>query len=68
MLGVTAVMALGLFGRGWVGGIFLVLLGVFLGWLLALSWPAIQPVQRGVRIFVTGLVLVWGIGKMFGRF
>ncbi|HEY5186266.1 MAG TPA: DUF6703 family protein [Actinomycetes bacterium] len=68
MLVVTAVMALGLFVHGPVGGILLLLLGLFLGWLLALSWPAIQPVQRGVRMFVTALVLVWGVGKMFGRF
>lgn len=68
MLVVTAVMAVGLFVHGPVGGIFLLLLAVFLGWLLALSWPAIQPVQRGVRMFVTALVLVWGVGKMLGRF
>ncbi len=68
MLVVTAVMALGLFVHGPVGGILLLLLGLFLGWLLALSWPAIQPVQRGVRMFVTALVLVWGVGKMFGHF
>jgi hypothetical protein len=68
MLTVTAVMALGLFARGLLGGTFLVLLGLFLGWLLALSWPAIKPAQRTVRLFVTALVLVWGVGKMLGRF
>src|SRR5262245_61583663 len=36
----------------WVGGILLLLVAAFLGWLTALSWPAISPSARLLRVVV----------------
>lgn len=56
---VVGVLMVGLLVRGPLGAATLVLLAGFLGWLLALSWPALGPPARVVRLaVVAGLVTV----------
>ncbi|MFI0431790.1 MAG: DUF6703 family protein [Candidatus Nanopelagicales bacterium] len=63
-----ALLLLGLAVPGNWAGIFIVLVGLFLAWLLALSWPVITPGSRALRLGVTIVVLAAGIARMFGWF
>lgn len=59
LLGVLGVLMAGLLVQGTVGGLTLVLLAAFLGWLLTLSWPTLDPPSRLLRLaVVAGLVAV----------
>ena len=53
---------------GWLGAIFLVIVAVFLGWLLALSWPVIGFSARWLRVFVVAALLGIAALKVMGRF
>lgn len=55
-------------GLSWLGGIFLLIVGGFLGWLLALSWPVLSPGRRLTRIIVVAAVLGIAVLKFLGRF
>ena len=55
-------------GLSWLGGIFLLIVGGFLGWLLALSWPVLTPGRRLTRIVVVAAVLGIAVLKFLGRF
>jgi hypothetical protein len=48
-------------------GILLILIGVFLVWLTAVSWPAISTGSRVLRVAVDVGVLVLGVLKVLGR-
>ena len=66
-----AFLFLGLIQTGslaWLGGIFLLIVGGFLGWLLALSWPVLTPGRRLTRIVVVAAVLGIAVLKFLGRF
>ena len=54
-------------GLAWLGGLLLALVGVFLGWLLLLSWPVLSMSSRLLRLIV--IVAVFGIAfiKAMGR-
>lgn len=52
----------------WLGGLLLLILAVFLGWLTALSWPAITPASRMLRLLVVVAVAGIAILKLLGRF
>jgi len=52
----------------WLGGIFLLLVGGFLAWLLALSWPVLTTGRRISRIVVVAAVLGIAVLKFLGRF
>lgn len=52
----------------WLGGIFLVIVGGFLAWLLALSWPVLSTGRRISRIVVVTAVLGIAVLKFLGRF
>jgi uncharacterized membrane protein len=56
-LAVAAVFATGVIVGGMAGAVVLVLLAVFVGVLLASSWPRLRPPDRAVRLLVL-LVLV----------
>ena len=43
--------------EGWAGALPLAVVGIFLGWLLALSWPLIRPTSRLIRLVVVAAVL-----------
>jgi hypothetical protein len=60
---VVVLMALFLFAGlvipiPWLSAIMLLLVAVFLGWLLLLSWPVLGPGSRLLRLFVVGALLV----------
>jgi len=66
LLVTLAVVAAGvLLPSGW-GAAALVLLAVFLGWLLALSWPVLGRAQRALRLVTVWLVLGAAAWKAFG--
>jgi hypothetical protein len=52
----------------WLGGILLLLVCLLLAWLTALSWPAITPGSRMLRVIV--VVALGGVAvlKFMGRF
>lgn len=62
----VALLLLGLLIPSNWAGIFIVLIAVFLGWLLALSWPVILPGSRLFRLLVIVLVAGVGVAKMLG--
>lgn len=51
----------------WLGGILLLLVAFFLGWLLVLSWPVIGFVSRLLRLVVVIAVVGIAIYKFMGR-
>jgi hypothetical protein len=50
-----------------LGAIMLVLLGVFLLWLLALSWPVLPGISRVLRVVTVGLVFGAAFLRATGR-
>jgi hypothetical protein len=54
----AALLVAGLVLPGWIGAAALVPLAVFLGWLAALSWPALPPQGRLLRAAAVAGVLV----------
>ena len=50
-----------------LGAVMLVLLGLFLSWLLALSWPVIPPGSRLLRVVTVGLVFGAAAMRATGR-
>lgn len=67
----AALLFLGLIQTGslaWLGGVFLLAVFAILTWLTALSWPAITPGSRLIRVIV--LLALFGIAvlKFMGRF
>ena len=66
-----AFLFLGLIQTGnlsWLGGIFLVIVGGFLAWLLGLSWPVLSVGRRATRLIVVIAVLGIAVLKFLGRF
>lgn len=53
---------------GWLGGLALLLVAAFLGWLLALSWPALNPGSRMIRGLTVLAVVGLAYFKVTGRF
>ncbi|MSO27249.1 MAG: hypothetical protein EXQ60_04190 [Candidatus Nanopelagicales bacterium] len=51
----------------WLGGILLLLVAAFLGWLLVLSWPVLGFVARLLRLVVVIAVVGIAIYKFMGR-
>jgi len=52
----------------WLGGVLLLLVAAFLGWLTALSWPAIGPAARLLRVVVVAALAGIAVFKAMGRF
>jgi hypothetical protein len=47
----------GAVARGWIGAAALLLVAAFVGWLASLSWPALSPSGRLLRVaIVTALI------------
>jgi hypothetical protein len=55
-------------GLAWLGGILMLVVAAFLGWLLVLSWPVITPSSRVIRSIVVAAVVGLAILKFLGRF
>lgn len=51
-----------------LGAIFLLLVATFLGWLLLLAWPVLNPGRRMIRLVVVLAVLGLAVLKALGRF
>jgi len=49
-------------------GILLIVLGLFLGWLLALSWPIVNWAGRTIRALAVLALLVMGVLRLMGKF
>jgi hypothetical protein len=71
IVGLGSALLLGLIltdAWAWLGGIFLLLVAAFLGWLLALSWPLLSSGRRFIRILVVGALVGMSILKFGGSF
>jgi hypothetical protein len=55
MLG--ALLLLGFFLDGVLGSLALMLVGLFLAWLVMLSWPLLSPGSKMIRTLIVGVVL-----------
>lgn len=51
---------------GWIGGIALAMVGLVLGWLLALSWQLLGWPARFTRLLLVLLVLGYAGGRFVG--
>lgn len=56
---VIGLVAAGLLGPPVVGGVLLLVVALLLTWLSYLSWPAIQPPARAIRVVVVALVIAY---------
>ncbi len=56
VIGLAAFLVGGLLAPPVIGAVLLVVLGLFLGWLVALSWPILPTASRAMRLITVGLV------------
>ena len=54
----VGLMFIGLFDTGIIGFIALMIVALFIGWLLLLSWPLLAPRPRLLRTFAVLMVIV----------
>lgn len=52
----------------WLGGIFLLIVAAFLGWLLALAWPVLGGAAKFIRVIVVAALIGLAILKFGGKF
>lgn len=52
----------------WLGGILLLIVAAFLGWLLVLAWPVLGGTAKVIRVIVVAAVVGLAILKFGGRF
>jgi uncharacterized membrane protein len=62
VIGLAAFLVAGLLLPGAIGSVFLVILGLFLLWLIALSWPVLPTGSKVMRVIV--VVLAFGAAAM----
>ena len=65
-----AFLFLGLIQTGdlaWLGVVFLSIVTIFFAWLLALSWPAVPPSGRVLRLIVVVALVGITVLKAMGR-
>jgi hypothetical protein len=66
-----SLLFLGLIQTGdlaWLGGIFLAIVALFLGWLLVLAWPVLPVQARLIRAVVVAAATGVAILKFTGGF
>jgi hypothetical protein len=66
-----SLLFLGLIQTGdlaWLGGIFLAIVALFLGWLLVLAWPVLPVQARLIRAVVVAAAAGVAILKFTGGF
>jgi hypothetical protein len=56
VVGLGGFLIAGLLISGVIGGLLLVLLTLFVGWLLFLSWPVLEGTGRFTRLLVVGML------------
>jgi hypothetical protein len=63
----TAVLVfVGLYSGAVIGGLCLLVVAGFLGWLVSLSWPQLSRSARLVRLLVLGLVVGSALARLSG--
>ncbi len=62
VIGLAAFLVAGLLLPGAIGSVLLVILGLFLLWLIALSWPVLPTGSKVMRLIV--VLLVFGAAAM----
>ena len=60
---VGALFLAGLFIHGAVGGLLLLVVAAFLGYLSAHTWSTVHPRGRGARILVVAVVVAVAVAK-----
>ncbi len=58
---IAALFVGGLAVHGWGGAAMLLVVAVFLAWLAVLSWPAVPPSTRVLRVVAIGALLALSI-------
>jgi hypothetical protein len=61
LLTIAGLLLLALIVEGVFGGICLLVLAAFFGWLLLISWPVLSPVGRLLRLVVVGVIVGFGV-------
>lgn len=59
-----AFLLVGLFVPGLVGGFFIFMVGVFVGWLLFLSWPLLDSKSKIFRLILVSVILISGLTQI----
>lgn len=67
VIGLAAFLVGGLLAPPAIGAVLLVILGLFLAWLIALSWPLLPATSRLMRLITVGLVFGAAALRAFGR-
>lgn len=58
-------LLVGLFVPGVVGGFFIFLVGLFVGWLLFLSWPLLDSKSKIFRLILVLVILISGLTQIY---
>ncbi len=69
-IGLAVMLFLGLLLSGpwaWLGAVLMVLVGLFVSWLTALSWPILTPGSRAIRVVVGAVLFGLAVLKALGR-
>ncbi len=61
---VLGLVAAGLLAPPVAGGVALLFVAVVLTWLVFLSWPAVPPPGRAVRLVVLAIVVAYGLVRL----
>lgn len=64
----AALLVAGLAASGWVAAIPLLLMAAFLGWFAYLSWPALDPMGRVMRVLILVVLLMLTGARASGQF
>lgn len=54
---IAALFVAGISVRGWPGAALLAIVAALLGWLAFLSWPALHPGSRALRLVMTAALV-----------
>ncbi|MEY4323385.1 MAG: hypothetical protein RL410_1166 [Actinomycetota bacterium] len=64
----AAILLIGLFAANQiVGGIFLLLVGTIIGWLVTLSWKLLPVGARLIRLALVVMIFGYAIGRITGQ-
>lgn len=47
--------------RGWIGAVALFVVAMFVAWLASLSWPALRPAGRLLRVLIVALLIAFAL-------
>jgi hypothetical protein len=61
---VIGLVAGGLLAPPAVGGVLLLVVAVLLAWLVFLSWPALRPPAKAVRLLVIAMVAGYALSRL----